>query len=205
VIALPASSAALPSGSATVHVGDTFEISISITGAVDLKSWKFDLLFTPSIISAISVTEGSFLSESGTATTLFNPGSIDNASGRITLIGDSFLGRPPAPSGNGVLAEIEFRALAQGTSPLTLSNVFLNSSAVGFSTREGLATVLGPERAAPEPGTLALVSIGLGVWAVGRWRTSRRARATTGHERHRYAPPGGSDLGCWMRRVRAAR
>ena len=37
-------------------VGDTFTIAISITDAVDLTSWQFDLGFNPAIVQANSVT-----------------------------------------------------------------------------------------------------------------------------------------------------
>jgi Cohesin domain len=178
LIALPASSDAtdpaipvVTAGSDTVHIGDVFAIPISITDAIELTSWQFDLSFSPSIIKANTVTEGPFLSESGTKTTLFIPGVIDNVTGHITLVADSFADLPPGPSGSGVLADIEFQALAVGISPLTLSNVFLNLSDSGFGMQNGLVTVV------PEPGTLTLVSVGLGVWMARRWRSSRRTQA----------------------------
>jgi hypothetical protein len=62
----------------TVGVGNTFTIPIRITGATDLSSWQFDLAFDPTLVRANSVTEGPFLSSSGTQSTLFVPGFIDN-------------------------------------------------------------------------------------------------------------------------------
>jgi hypothetical protein len=61
----------------------------------------------------------------------------------------------PAPSGSGVLAEIEFQALARGLSPLTLSNVFLDLSDQGFNISNGQVLVV------PEPSSLALLICGL--------------------------------------------
>jgi len=174
LVALPAASEAVPvvsTDSVTVHVGDTFHIFISINGAIDLRSWQFDLAFAPAIVRPIAVMEGPFLSESGTKTTLFVPGVIDSGTGHITLVSDAFLDLPPGPSGSGVLADIEFRALAGGVSPLTLSNVFLNFSDSGFQTQNGQIA------AVPEPSTLMLVSVGFGAWAARRWRTCRQARA----------------------------
>jgi len=179
VAALPISAYAVPTlaaGSATVSVGDTFDILISITGAVELTSWQFDLAFNPSIIRANSVTEGPFLSESGTKTTLFSSGVIDNVTGHITLVTDSFVDLPPGPSGSGVIADISFTALALGISPLTLSNVFLNDLDSGFSITNGQVTVLGTARV-PEPATLTLLALGLAAARYVRWRGTRSRRA----------------------------
>ena len=179
VAALPISAYAVPTlaaGSATVNVGDTFDILISITGAVELTSWQFDLAFNPSIIRANSVTEGPFLSESGTKTTLFSSGVIDNVTGHITLVTDSFVDLPPGPSGSGVIADISFTALAPGISPLTLANVFLNDLDSGFSITNGQVTVLGTARV-PEPATLTLLALGLAAARYVRWRGTRSRRA----------------------------
>lgn len=77
----PGHALSVTAGSATVNVGDIFSIAISITDAVELTSWQFDLAFTPAIVQANAVTEGPFLSSSGTNLTLFGPGVIDNGAG----------------------------------------------------------------------------------------------------------------------------
>ena len=177
--ALPISAYAVPvptitASSATVNVGDTFHILISISSPVEVDSWQFDLAFTASLLKANSVTEGPFLSESGTKTTLFSPGVIDNGTGHITLVTDSFVDLLPGPSGSGVLADISFTALAPGVSPLTLSNVFLNDLDSGFLKTDGLVTINGA--AVPEPMTVALLAIGLGAAVGHHWRRTRSPR-----------------------------
>lgn len=127
----------------TVGVGDTFSIPISITDAADLTSWQFDLAFDPTIVQANFVTEGPFMSHFGS--TLFIPGVVVNAAGLISITADFYLDLPPLPSGNGVLADIEFLALAPGVSPLTFSNVFLNLSDQGFDIANGQITVIGKD------------------------------------------------------------
>jgi Cohesin domain len=164
-------------GSATVNVGDTFSIDISIADATDLTAWQLDLGFDPAIVQANGVTEGPFMSSFGA--TLFGPGVIDNVSGLISLITNSYVDLPPNPSGSGVLAEIEFTALATGISPLTLSSVFLNLEDSGFDVVKGQVTVGtggtgGGSAPVPEASTVALIAVGLGVLAARRWTAPGR-------------------------------
>ena len=155
----------------TANVGDVVTISISISGTSDLTSWQFDLAFNPAIVKANSVTEGPFMSNFGI--TLFIPGVIDNVTGLISLNADSYVDVPPDPFGDGVLADIEFTALAPGVSPLTFSNVFLNLSDGGFDISNGQITVTGT-RAVPEQTTLILLTTGLAL--LGGRRLARRRR-----------------------------
>ena len=155
-----------------VGVGDTFTIPISITGSTDVTSWQFDLAYSPSLVKANSVTEGPFMSAFGT--TSFTPGVIDNVTGLISLVADSYVDLPPDPSGDGVLANIEFTALAPGVSPLTFSNVFLSFSNEEFSITNGQITVTGTARV-PEAATLALLTSGLALLIVRR--LTRRGRS----------------------------
>jgi len=169
-----AAASTITAGSATVNVGDTFDIAVSIASPSEVDSWQFDLSFTASLLKANFVTEGSFLSESGTKTTLFSPGVIDNGTGHITLVTDSFVDLPPGPSGSGVVADISFTALAPGVSPLTLSNVFLNDLDSGFLKTDGLVTINGA--AVPEPLTVTVLAMGLATAVGHHWRRTRSRR-----------------------------
>jgi hypothetical protein len=115
-----------------------FVVPIVITGAVDLTTWQFDLAFDPTDLQVNTncdgstdafcdpifgpVTEGSFTSSGGTFLTLFVPGVVDNVTGLVSLVAGAFLDLPPGPSGSGVLANIEFKAIGTGTSPITVRN-----------------------------------------------------------------------------------
>jgi hypothetical protein len=165
--------------SATVNVGNTFNITLHVADAVDLTSWQFDLAYNPTILQANLVTEGSFLSSAGT--TFFTPGVIDNTTGLISLVSASFVDLFP-PSGSGVLATVSFTALTSGLSPLTASNVFLNfldPTGGDFTVTNGSVCVNGATACdgtpVPEPSSLWLMILGgLLVWLL-RW--SRLATA----------------------------
>ena len=89
-------------------------------------------------------------------------------------VADAYVDLPPNPAGEGILAEIQFLALASGTSPLVLSNVFLNLSTQGFEIENGQITVTGPTPpAVPEPATLVLMTSGLALCA--QYRVRRRS------------------------------
>jgi hypothetical protein len=158
----------ISAGSATVTNGDTFTIPISITGAVNLTSFQFDLAFGPSIlqVTATGVTENAFFAQGDS--TVFISGFVDNTAGSILGVADALIFQSPV-NGDGVLADVEFKAIGAGTSPLTLSNVFLNLSDSGFSVTNGAvcvhpvgATTCGSSNV-PEPGTVALLAMGLGL------------------------------------------
>ena len=52
--------AGVSAGSANVHVGDTFNIPVSVSDVSDLFSFQFDLSFDPTILELQSISEGSF-------------------------------------------------------------------------------------------------------------------------------------------------
>jgi len=62
-------------------------------------------------------------------------------------VNGAFGGSPPAPSGDGVLAYVEFLKVGRGPSDVTLDNP--------------VVTEIPPEVSVPEPGTLALLATGV--------------------------------------------
>lgn len=156
--------------SANVAVGTTFNLNLTVAGAVNLTSWQFDLAYDPTILQANSVTEGSFLSSAGT--TFFVPGFIDNTAGLIGGVAAFFTDVTPPPSGSGILATIQFTALSSGLSSLTASNVFLNlddPTNGGFTIGNG--SVIGGGSSVPETSTISLMALGMVLlWGRRRWR-----------------------------------
>jgi hypothetical protein len=183
-LAFPIEVQAIPivsAGSATVTVGDVFTIPVSITDAVDLTSFQFDLSFDASIlqVTRTGVTESPFFTQGDI--TVFSPGVIDNTSGNILGVADALIFQPPV-NGSGDLAFIEFQAVAAGTSPLVLSNVFLNLSDTGFAVTNGSVCVnlpggntCTPVGAVPQPGSVPLLlaaAIAILLGAGGRTRAA---------------------------------
>ena len=54
-----------------------------VEDVTDLSGWQADIAFNPAVLSAVSVTEGDFLSTEG-GNTFFVGDNIDNANGKIT-------------------------------------------------------------------------------------------------------------------------
>ena len=131
-----------PSGS--LAPGQTFTVGIFVTGPTvihdgkattsnvsDLDAFQFDLAFNcivptasptgcqpgASVLDAISVSEGSFLPHGGSNATFFEPGTINNAAGEISGIGDV---GASGVTGSGDLVDVTFKVLSTGTTDIAI-------------------------------------------------------------------------------------
>lgn len=161
------------SHAATIAVGpytpsstSPFVVPIEIFGAVRLDAFTFDLSFNPANLMINTacdpfsgdvhcdlltgpVTQGSFYTNSAMFPPLFVPGFIllDGAgrqTGQLIAVNGAWQDPEPSPSGDGILAFVEFIAVAGGDPG-------------------SLITVVGPPSSTtvPEPTPLALMAVGL--------------------------------------------
>lgn len=177
---LSAATISIQPTSTIVSPSGTFALNITAVDVSDLYAFQFDLGFTPGLLSAISIVDGSLLSSGGS--TFFLPGTIDNADGTISFTADALISAVPGVTGSGTLAMVTFQALSAGLSPITISNLLLLDSSLSTITANsvnGSVTVQGSTSAAPEPATCMFFSLAAAAFAVFLTRGLRPYNAST--------------------------
>jgi adhesin HecA-like repeat protein len=162
----------------TTSTGTVVTVDVDIANVSNLYGYQFDLTFNPSILQAVSSSEGSFLASGGS--TFFINGSNDNVGGTVSATGDTLLSAVNGVNGSGELAVFTFDAIGNGTSALAIQNETLldsNFNVISDVTTGGSVT-LGPTSIAapeidPNSATSALTLLLCGV-AVLRGRRSYR-------------------------------
>lgn len=102
--------------------GDVFTVSVTISNAANLGAFEFGLHYSPTVAQVESVAVGEFPGSTGRSVVALGP-SVDNETGALTFGAITLGADPPGPNGGGVLATIRMRAIANGASPLTLSDL----------------------------------------------------------------------------------
>ena len=169
--------------------GTFFTVDFDISGVLDLFSYQFSIAFDSNVLTALSVTQGSFLPSAGN--TFFSP-LVDNNTGQI-LIFDTLLSLVPGASGSGTLFSVTFGALllppgvtnASSLISMVFDPIFqgdglfdssFNSITPFTLANAGTASVRVSPVSVPESRTLLLLSMGLTTTAVAaRWRQRLRA------------------------------
>jgi hypothetical protein len=115
-----------------------------------MKAFEMKLSYNPSLIRAVSVTEGDIFTG---YTTFFNSGEIDNTAGHIINIYDLIVGQGNV-TGAGSLVTINFTARStSGTSSLTLYDVRLTNETdyLPITVTSGNVKVVGGSSPPPSP------------------------------------------------------
>jgi hypothetical protein len=113
-----------------------FTININIKNATELNSFSFKLAYSPEIIEALEIQEGSFLNSIGPTSTFLS--EINNAEGYLQF-GVKLTSQQGA-SGNGTLATVKFHVKELGASKFSLSDVTLKDAAgenLPYNTKDG--------------------------------------------------------------------
>jgi hypothetical protein len=109
----------------TVSKDDSFPAAINVEGISDLAEFQFDVAFDPTVLRAVTVEEGTFLSDNG-GTYWLEP-HIDNKAGIITGTACAMTTKGGV-DGSGTLATITFKAVSIGESHIELQNIVLSDS-----------------------------------------------------------------------------
>ena len=107
--------------SITAGVGQEFSVDINISSVSDLYGWEFYFGWNSSLLSFVSVNEGSFLNSSGN--TYFS--YFLNTTGEHVVVDCTLEGEISGVSGDGTLATVMFNTTNVGECPLNLYNVDL--------------------------------------------------------------------------------
>ena len=110
---------------------------------VDLASFEFTLVFSPTIVHVTTAELGSFLGSTGRNVNVLDP-RTDNDAGMATFGAFSF-GEPPGPDGSGVLATLFLSPQSTGESNLHLQNVQVVNTIpeeIPVEAQDGRVTVL---------------------------------------------------------------
>jgi len=101
----------------------------------DVWGYELELAFTSNILEGIEVVNGDLITEDE-GTTMWFPGTFNNAAGTLSLTGNAFLPPlPPAPvpvtSGPGTLINITFKVVGRGDSFIELGD---ETRLIGYDT-----------------------------------------------------------------------
>ena len=173
--AAPARAASVSFDNLTDQGGGLFSLEANISGALDLFSFGFDVIYDPALVG-FTATEGTFLSNVPGATTDFGVVPFDPSDPTVipmSVVG-SILGAFQSASGDGLLATLLFQL-----KPSVSTAVVQFGNPLFFDSRLNLIDVqlspeslrLGEQSTVPEPSTIFLLGIGLA--AVARRRLRR--------------------------------
>lgn len=115
------------------EVGSRFSMNVTVIAAEFLYDWQANVTWNPSVLKAVSVTEGPFLKRQPEGT--FGPTPlIEDGS---ALFGWLTVGNHVGESGSGTLATLEFEVLAEGESIINFTRVGMDQNAETYLESQG--------------------------------------------------------------------
>ncbi len=162
--------------------GDYLTVNVKVNEVLDVGAYQFTLLFDPSVLTPVGVSDGTFLGSTGRSETCSTP--VVSA-GAVTF-GCTSSGGEAGASGSGLLAEAIFQAAGAGISSLDLTSSKLFDSSGGtisigivggsvfVSPLEGIAS---PSDTSPRYASLAMMAgVGLLAPMLGSRASGRKRR-----------------------------
>lgn len=141
--AITPSTMSIEPDSQVVGIGDAFQVDVYVDPAEPIAAGQVDLGFDSAVLQATTVTEGTFLSQSGQSI-YFNLGSIDNVAGTVSDIYGVIAAPAIAVSTPAAFATITFTAITEGTAAVTITDALLGNlqaEAVPLTIVGGTVTV----------------------------------------------------------------
>jgi hypothetical protein len=129
-------------------IGNIFTANVCVSDVFNLYAYEFKLYYNSTVLNGTSVTEGSFLKQSGQNPFFYVEAFTDhyNSTYGIVWIDSTLTGNVLGIDGEGVLATIKFNAITSSNSTsLSLSDVKLsdpNSNQIPYASFNGTVTVL---------------------------------------------------------------
>jgi general secretion pathway protein D len=119
--------------------GPPFTVPVTIENVSDVNTVSLSIAYNPQVVQAASVSQGSFMAQGGVQPA-FVP-KIDSQAGRVEIA----IARPSggaSVTGSALLASIQFRPLAGGTSPITITAVVSGADGKPVQVQTVPATVV---------------------------------------------------------------
>jgi len=132
----------------TAYLNATFNINITVTDVTNMVGWQItELYYLNSILNCTGATEGPFLTNLGSTFPIFDIlNNFNSTHGRVRAA-SVLLGSGVSANGTGVIATLNFTAIATGTTDATLGQTILKDSQnldIPHTTISGNATVTLP-------------------------------------------------------------
>jgi hypothetical protein len=120
------------------EIGNNYTASVCTDyDGSDVYGYEFSLTFDPLVLQVVEVVNGDLITED-VGTTMWQPGTLNNSVGTLSLTGNGFYSEtlpPPLVSGPGILANVTFEVVDYGNSYIAF--VESETRLIGFKEGSG--------------------------------------------------------------------
>jgi len=123
---------AVANDQATVTLGETFDVTVSIDAEAEVSGAQLMFAFDPAVVQCTGAEEGTFFNDNvpagATVLHMGFPLAVNNETGTVANLGSALLPYPPGITGTGSLAVYHFEAVGPGISPLSIADYAIADS-----------------------------------------------------------------------------